>query len=208
MTEPQDPNHVCDADGQLLEQTGDEQVGLHLRFRVGASLRFRRLDKYLCGRFSQFSRSRLQKLIKDQGVNVNGRPAKPSHKLNPRDEIDLVLPPREVRELIPEDIPLDILHEDADVIVVNKQADLIVHPARSHRSGTLVNGLRHQATVLNTLPTVDLSPDPDDNPVLAMAETSQAQYLVTGDKKDLLALGTIGGTRIVTARQFVDALGI
>ncbi|MGB5276846.1 MAG: putative toxin-antitoxin system toxin component, PIN family [Gammaproteobacteria bacterium] len=75
-------------------------------------------------------------------------------------------------------------------------------------AGNLVNGLRLQATVLEVLPTVDLSPDPDDNPVLAMAEASQAQYLVTGDKRGLLALDTIGGTRIVTARQFVDALGI
>jgi len=75
-------------------------------------------------------------------------------------------------------------------------------------AGNLVNGLRHQATVLETLPTVDLSPDPDDNPVLAMAEASQAQYLVTGDKRGLLALGTISGTRIVTAQKFVDALGI
>ncbi|MGB5585961.1 MAG: putative toxin-antitoxin system toxin component, PIN family [Gammaproteobacteria bacterium] len=75
-------------------------------------------------------------------------------------------------------------------------------------AGNLVNGLRLQATVLEVLPTVDLSPDPDDNPVLAMAEASQAQYLVTGDKRDLLALCMIGGTRIVTARQFVDALGI
>ncbi|NNJ97304.1 MAG: putative toxin-antitoxin system toxin component, PIN family [Gammaproteobacteria bacterium] len=75
-------------------------------------------------------------------------------------------------------------------------------------AGNLVNGLRLQATVLEVLPTVDLSPDPDDNPVLAMAKASQAQYLVTGDKRDLLALGTIGGTHIVTARQFVDALGI
>ncbi len=74
--------------------------------------------------------------------------------------------------------------------------------------GNLVNGLRHQAAVLETLPTVELSPDPDDNPVLAMAEASQAQYLVTGNKKDLLALGTIGGTHIVSARQFVEALGI
>ena len=54
----------------------------------------------------------------------------------------------------------------------------------------------------------ELSPDPDDNPVLAMAEASQAQYIVTGDKKDLLTLGTMGGTRIVTARQFVEAMGI
>ena len=46
--------------------------------------------------------------------------------------------------------------------------------------GNLVNGLRHQATVLKTLPTLELSPDPADNPVLAMAAASQAQYLVTG----------------------------
>jgi len=75
-------------------------------------------------------------------------------------------------------------------------------------AGNLMSGLRHQATILETLPTVELSPDPDDNPVLAMAEVSQAQYLVTGDKIDLLVLGTIGGTHIVTARQFVEAIGI
>ena len=75
-------------------------------------------------------------------------------------------------------------------------------------AGNLVSGLRHQATILETWPPMDLSTDPDDNPVLAMAEASQAQYLVTGDKKDLLALGTIGATHIVSARQFVEALGI
>ena len=72
-------------------------------------------------------------------------------------------------------------------------------------AGYLVSGLRQHATILETLPTVELSRDPGDNPVLAMAEASQAQYLVTGDKKDLLALGSIGSTHIVSARQFVDA---
>lgn len=75
-------------------------------------------------------------------------------------------------------------------------------------AGNLINGLRHQATVLEVLPTVELSPDPDDNSVLAMAEASEAQYLVTGDKQDLLVLGAIGTTRIVTARQFVETLRI
>ena len=74
-------------------------------------------------------------------------------------------------------------------------------------AGSLVNGLRQQATVLETLPTVELSPDPDDNPVLAMAAAGLAQYLVTGDKRDLLALGAIGSTRIVTARYLIDLLG-
>ncbi len=75
-------------------------------------------------------------------------------------------------------------------------------------AGNLVNGLRHQATVLEALPAIELSPDPDDNPVLAMAEAGEAHYLVTGDKEDLLALGAIGGTRIVTARQLVETLGV
>ena len=74
-------------------------------------------------------------------------------------------------------------------------------------AGNLVNGLRQQTTVLGVLPTVELSPYPDDNPVLAMAEASDAQYLITGDKQDLLALGTFGSTRIVTARQFVENNG-
>ena len=138
-----------DDDIEILKQEGNERVGEHLRFRVGNNLKFRRLDKYLGGRFNQFSRTRLQKLIKEQGVNVNGHPAKPSHKLNAKDEIDLILPPREVREIVPEDIPINVIYEDDEVIVVNKQADLIVHPARGYKSGTLVNGLVNYANNLS-----------------------------------------------------------
>ena len=54
---------------------------------------------------------------------------------------------------------------------------------------------------------MNLSPDPNDNPILAMAQASQAQYLVTGDKKDLHALATLGITQIVTARRFAEAQG-
>ena len=79
---------------------------------------------------------------------------------------------------------------------------------KSADAGNLVNGLRREATVLSQLPTVDLSPDPDDNPVLAMALAAHADILVTGDRRDLLALGTVGATRILSARQFVDELKI
>ena len=129
------------AEEQTTTSEEEELAGEQLRFRVGTNLKFRRLDKYLCGRFSQFSRSRLQKLIKEQGVNVNSNPAKPSHKLNPGDEIDLILPPRELRELVPEDIPIDVIYEDDEMIVVNKQADLIVHPARGIKAGRLLTVL-------------------------------------------------------------------
>ena len=83
---------VFDLENNLTEDQADELVGQRLRFHVGVNLKFNRLDKYLCGRFSCFSRTRLQKLIKEQGVNVNGRPAKTSHKLQAGDEIDLILP--------------------------------------------------------------------------------------------------------------------
>jgi len=62
--------------------------------------------------------------------------------------------------------------------------------------------------VLVELPPVDLSPDPEDNPVLAMALLGRADYLVTGDKRDLLSLGAIGSARIATAREFVEEVGI
>ncbi len=137
---PEDQAGVCEPDLQVGNET-EELAGEQLCFHVGQNIKLRRLDQYLSGRFSHFSRTRLQKLIKEQGVNVNSRPAKPSHKLSPGDQIDLILPARELRELIPEPIPLDILYEDDDIAVINKQANLIIHPARGYKTGTLVNAL-------------------------------------------------------------------
>ncbi|MDN5849534.1 MAG: putative toxin-antitoxin system toxin component, PIN family [Nitrococcus sp.] len=75
-------------------------------------------------------------------------------------------------------------------------------------AGTLVNGLRRQATVLQELPKVELSPDPDDNPILAAAIAGGADYLVTGDKRDLLSLRKVETVKIITARAFADLLGL
>ncbi|HIJ71171.1 MAG TPA: RluA family pseudouridine synthase [Planctomycetes bacterium] len=184
---PENSNHQpayendFDADADLLSTQGDERVGEHLCFRVGSSIKSRRLDRYLGGRFSQFSRTRLQKIIKDQGVNVNGRPAKPSHKLNPGDEIDLILPPRELRELVAEDIPISVIYEDDQMIVVNKQADLIVHPARGNTHGTLVNGLVYYADKLSTgsgefRPGIVHRLDKNTTGVLVVAKTDTAHW--------------------------------
>lgn len=78
-----------------------------------------------------------------------------------------------------------------------------IHPAEA---GRLVNDLRRLATVVGNLPTVDVSPDPYDNFLLAMAQAAQADILVTGDKRDLLALSRHQGTRILTARNALDLL--
>jgi 23S rRNA pseudouridine1911/1915/1917 synthase len=121
----------------------------HLKIHLGASVRHRRLDTYLQARFNQFSRTTVQRLIKEQGVKVNGRIAKPSCRIHPGDRIDLVLPPSRSREIIPEDIPLNIIYEDEEMIVLNKQANLIVHPARGNTHGTLVNALVYYADKLS-----------------------------------------------------------
>jgi 23S rRNA pseudouridine1911/1915/1917 synthase len=131
---------------EFLEQTEGAE---HLSLRVGNNITNRRVDKYLQGRLSQFSRATIQKLIKEQGITVNGNYVKPSTKLSPGDTVDLILPPPEIKEIIPENIPLNIIYEDEDILVINKQADLIVHPARGFKKGTLVNALVYYAKQLS-----------------------------------------------------------
>lgn len=77
----------------------------------------------------------------------------------------------------------------------------------SAEAGLMVNGLRQRALVYQSLPTVDLCKDPDDNPILAIALESHADFLVTGDKRDLLSMKQIGKTPIVSAAIFLNHLG-
>ncbi len=74
------------------------------------------------------------------------------------------------------------------------------------RVGRFINDLRELAGIMSRLPRVDRSRDPGDNFLLAMAEASGADFLVTGDKRDLLVLETHGRTRIVTTRQLLAVL--
>ena len=74
--------------------------------------------------------------------------------------------------------------------------------------GRLIRDVRKLADVLTRLPAVERSTDPADNFLLAMAEAGNANYLVSGDRRGVLALGTHGITQIVRARDFLDVLGI
>lgn len=75
-----------------------------------------------------------------------------------------------------------------------------------HEIGRLINALRRRAIVFEDLPSVNYSPDPDDNPIIAAAIAGKASYIVSGDKGDLLDLGSVRGISIVTARAFVELL--
>lgn len=74
-------------------------------------------------------------------------------------------------------------------------------------AGRLVNELRDLAVPVTKLPMITASTDPNDNFLLAMATAGAAEFLVTGDKRDLLALKRHDGTRIVTAREFLALSG-
>ena len=79
----------------------------------------------------------------------------------------------------------------------------IIHP---HEAGRIINTIRRRATVLEDIPEVDYSPDPDDNPIIATAIAGKAYYLVSGDKKDLVKLERVEGVEIIRVRDFVEAL--
>jgi putative PIN family toxin of toxin-antitoxin system len=70
-------------------------------------------------------------------------------------------------------------------------------------AGRLINDIRDLAVLLTALPVVTASPDPYDNYLLAMAAAGSADFLVTGDKRDLLALRLFEGTKILTVRDFL-----
>jgi 23S rRNA pseudouridine1911/1915/1917 synthase len=100
-----------------------------------------RLDKRLASVFPEFSRVRLQALIAEGNVLVDGRPAQASERLKIGQEVQITVPPPADVGIVPEHIPLDILFEDDDLIVLNKEAGMVVHPGAGHSTGTLVHAL-------------------------------------------------------------------
>jgi 23S rRNA pseudouridine1911/1915/1917 synthase len=108
-----------------------------------------RLDQFLAKRLGEFSRSRLQQLIRDGFVRLNNSTTRPRHIVRAGDKIEFTEPPLEKIETLPEQIPLGILFEDNDLIVINKPAGLVVHPGAGHREHTLVNALLNHCAALS-----------------------------------------------------------
>ena len=108
-----------------------------------------RLDLFLARELTEFSRSRLQQLIRDGFVRLNGQRARPRDRVRSGDRIDLEEPAPEKIENQPEALALDILFEDADLVVINKPAGLVVHPGAGNREHTLVNALLHHCSDLS-----------------------------------------------------------
>ncbi|MGH9687027.1 MAG: RluA family pseudouridine synthase [Candidatus Acidiferrales bacterium] len=100
-----------------------------------------RLDRFLAAELPELSRSRVQDLIEQGRVSVDGASRKPSHHLASGESVAVEIPARQAAGVEPESIPLDVLYQDEDVAVVNKPAGMIVHPGAGAPSGTLVAAL-------------------------------------------------------------------
>ncbi len=102
-----------------------------------------RLDAFLAARLAELSRSRIQALIREQFIQLNGQPAKPRDAVKLGDQITVVIPEAVPLDAEPQDIPLDVLFEDEDLVVLNKAPGIVVHPAPGNPDNTLVNALLH-----------------------------------------------------------------
>jgi 23S rRNA pseudouridine1911/1915/1917 synthase len=101
-----------------------------------------RLDKFLVTCLPEFSRARLQGLILDGFVEIDGIAAKKGGQmLGGGERLTVRIPPTQSVGLLAEKIPLDVIYENTELIVVNKPAGMVVHPAAGHASGTLVNAV-------------------------------------------------------------------
>ena len=127
---------------QIKKINGEEKIRMESKLIIDVpdEETGERIDSFLSGK-TDFTRTRIQQLIKDRNITVNGKPTKSSYKIEENDEIIIEVPEVETTEIKPENIKIDIVYEDSDIAVINKQAGLVVHPAHGHYSGTLVNAL-------------------------------------------------------------------
>lgn len=110
-------------------------------FDIKKAFEDRRIDRYLASRLPDYSRTFLQKLVKEGAVLVNGRTVKSSYDIQKGDFISVRVPVLEESKIVPEDIPIDIVYEDDYLMLINKPYDMVVHPAGRHHCGTVVNAL-------------------------------------------------------------------
>jgi len=159
-----------------------------------------RLDKFLVSQLPEYSRSRLQALIRDGFVKIDGKVvSKTGTVLVPRQTVEIVLPEPESTNLIPEEIPLNVIFENQDLMVINKPAGMVVHPAAGHATGTLVHAALAHAPELEGIggerrPGIVHRLDKDTSGLILVAKNDRAhrwlqdQFRLRKVKKVYLAL--------------------
>ena len=139
-----------------------------------------RLDKLIIEQHPDFSRSRVEGLIKAGFVTVNGEKAtKAGMKVDPDDNVEVEIPPPVPAVPEPEEIALSVVYEDDDMLVIDKPPGMVVHPAPGHFSGTLVNALLHHCPALTGIggvarPGIVHRLDQDTSGLIAVAKSQKA----------------------------------
>ena len=156
-----------------------EQISL--KATIPETVHGKRLDQALAGLFPDYSRSRLQKWLKDGQITLNGQHARAREKVYGGEEVVIQAQLEEEGHWQAEAIPLDIVFEDEHILVINKPAGLVVHPAAGNSHGTMLNALLHHAPELAQVPRAGIVHrlDKDTTGLLVVARTLPAQkYLV------------------------------
>jgi 23S rRNA pseudouridine1911/1915/1917 synthase len=166
----------------LAEETAPETETLTLH--VPTEDAGARLDAYLAAQIADWSRTRIQRLIEDGDVLINGRTSKPSYKLRAGELIEVELTPPPTASFAPENIPVEIVYEDTDLVVVNKPSGLVVHPAAGVRQGTLANALAYHFQQLShrageTRPGIVHRLDRDTSGLMVVAKNEAAHENLT-----------------------------
>jgi 23S rRNA pseudouridine1911/1915/1917 synthase len=160
----------------------------HLRFHASAP--GGRLDHFLVECLPEHSRNRLQQLIRQGNVTVDGDTiTKSGFRLEGGERIDVIIPATEPADLLPESIPLDVIYEDGDVLIVNKPAGMVVHPSPGHDRATLVNAALAHAPDIEGVggilrPGVVHRLDKDTSGLVVLAKNDKALRMVQRQFKE------------------------
>ncbi|MFO0581253.1 MAG: RluA family pseudouridine synthase [Anaeromyxobacter sp.] len=163
---------------------------------VPPALAGERLDAAIARLVPGLSRARVQRLLEEGRVRVDGRVPKASARVRGGEAVEVEVPPPEPTDAVPQDLPLAVLHEDAEVVVLDKAAGMVVHPARGSPHSTVVNALLHRLGAGGDLPRLGLVHrlDKDTSGCLVVARTEralaalQAQFKARTVEKTYLAV--------------------
>jgi 23S rRNA pseudouridine1911/1915/1917 synthase len=148
-----------------------------------------RLDTWIADNLADLSRSRVQKLIEQGNIELNGQICTNKNiKVIPGDRLSITIPDSQPLELTPEAIALSILYEDSELIIIDKPAGLVVHPAPGHESGTLVNALLYHCPDLAGIggvqrPGIVHRLDKDTTGAIVIAKTDRSHQHLQGQLK-------------------------
>ncbi len=162
-----------------------------LDFKISENEVGARLDKFLSSKLQEYSRSYLQKLIEDGGVKVNGFLMSKNYKLKEKDDIKVSLSfPEKISVSPDKDVKFKIIFENKDFAVIDKPAGLVVHPSKSHKKETLVNGLLAKWPKIKNVGEDELRPgivhrlDKETSGVMVVAKTNKIFFWLKDQFKE------------------------